>query len=291
MPFKRFLLIPVLLLLFFLAIYSLNRSSGTLDSMTSSTGLELVGVVLKSIRLIQDSVGGVWQDYVSTVENRQTNQILHRRLEEAEAQQIVMAEERAELVRLRKLLELPSPPEWQRLACRVLGFRMGPNAVLQSVLINRGFLTGARPGMTVMSVQGLVGRVYRAGLSTATVLLLTDLGSRVAVVGQESRAQGIFGGLGSEQPLELRFMSSNVAFKQGELLMTSGMDEAFPKGIALARVVYSATDKVQAELLVDSAMLEEVLLLAPQAVTAPVILSDPLLNPSASVVAEPAPTE
>ncbi|MFQ8738067.1 MAG: rod shape-determining protein MreC [Bilophila wadsworthia] len=47
-------------------------------------------------------------------------------------------------------------------------------------------MTGAIPGTPVMTPQGVAGRVLRAGPSSATVLLLVDPGSRIAVISQES---------------------------------------------------------------------------------------------------------
>lgn len=60
------------------------------------------------------------------------------------------------------------------------------------------------------------------------------------MISQESRIQGVLVGGGPDKPLEMRFVSHNDVIRAGEILVTSGLDDAFPKGIPVARVL-SAT--------------------------------------------------
>lgn len=263
---KRLLLIPAFALLLYLGMYSWNQRTHTLDEAVANTGLEATGIVLKSVSLVRDLFLDAWNRYTELVAVREENDRLKKQLTEAKISLILAAEERAELIRLRRLLTFSPPEGWQLLGARVLAGRMGSNAALSSVIIGRGYLTGATPGTPAMTPAGVVGRVLRAGPSTATVLLLMDPGSRIAVISQENRVQGILVGSGPFKPLEVRFVSHNTAVAPGELLVTSGLDEAYPKGLPVARVV-SATPSdlspfqaVQAAPLTDLFHLEELLL-------------------------------
>lgn len=100
------------------------------------------------------------------------------------------------------------------------------------------------------------------------MLLLIDPGSRIAVISQESRIQGVLVGGGPDKPLEMRFVSHNDVIRAGEILVTSGLDDAFPKGIPVARVL-SATpsdlspfQSIQAAPLATLSDLEELLLIS-----------------------------
>lgn len=265
---KRILFLPAVALLLYLAIYSWNQRTEILDGTTLSTGLEAAGAVLKSIRFAQDSVTDAWRRYLDLVNVREENVRLKTRLSQIETRLILAAEEKAELERLRQLLQIQAPDGWQGLGSRVLAGRMGSNAALITVTIDRGYLTGATPGTPAMTNDGVTGHVLRAGPSTATLLLLTDPGSRIAVVSQQSRVQGILAGTGDSRPLELRFVSHNSVINPGELLVTSGMDGAFPKGLPVARVVtagpsdISPFQAVQASPLANLNELEEIFLLA-----------------------------
>ncbi len=237
---KHILLIPALALLMYLGMYSWNQRTHVLDGFAANTGLEASGAVLKSVHLVQDTVMGAWNRYMNLVNVREENDVLKKEVEQLRHKLLMASEERAELVRLRRLLTLAPPPGWQTLGARVLAGRMGANSALASVLIGRGYMTGALPGTPVMTPEGAAGRVLRAGPTTATVLLLFDPGSRIAVISQESRVQGVLVGGGADKPLEMRFVSHNDVIRPGEMLVTSGIDDAFPKGIPVARVL-SAT--------------------------------------------------
>lgn len=266
---RRLLLLPAIALLFFLGMYSWNQHTHMLDTFAVNTGLETSGFVLKSVRFVEDSFMGAWNRYMDLVDVRKENDELKRELELTRHKLLMAAEERAELLRLRRLLTLEAPQGWQLLGARVLAGRMGANSALASVFIGRGYLTGALPGMPVMTPEGIAGRVLRASPSSATVLLLVDPGSRIAVISQESRVQGVLVGAGQNKPLELRFISHNDAVRPGEMLVTSGMDEAFPKGIPVARILsampsdLSPFQAVQAVPLATLTDMEELLLVSP----------------------------
>ena len=117
--------------------------------------------------------------------------------------------------------------------------------------------------------------MLRASAHTATALLLTDPGSRIAVFSQNSRALGILAGQGTGRRLEVNFVQRDANVKQGEVLITSGLDGKYPKGIPVARVLsvapsdYTQFMAIYAEPLVDLQHLEEVLLLEPTGIAQP----------------------
>ena len=58
---KHILLVPALALLMYLGMYSWNQRTHILDNFAANTGLEASGVVLKSVRMVQDTVMGAWR--------------------------------------------------------------------------------------------------------------------------------------------------------------------------------------------------------------------------------------
>lgn len=264
---RRFVLIPVLLLFLYLGMYTWNQRTGFLDNISTQLGLEFVGIVLKPVSLLHSMAEDFWEKYFDLVAVREENERLKADIIAIHAQTIQAGEDRAEAVRLRKLLSMPPNEQWRTVGARVLAGRMGPNSVLETVTINRGYLAGGLPGTPLATQMGLVGRVLRASATTATALLLTDPGSRIAVLSQNTRAPGVLTGRGARHPLEMRFVARNSEVTEDELLVTSGLDGVYPKGIPVARVVsvapsdYSQFMSVLAVPLVDVERLEEVLLL------------------------------
>lgn len=267
MTMRRILVAAGILLILFLAIYSWNRRQGVLDDLASHVGLELTGIILSPIRALQEKLGGFWTRYCDLVDVREENIRLKARLDQLEARLLSTGEDLAELKRLRELVQFPVDLRWHPLAARVLAGRMGPGGVLDSITISRGYVTGARPGTPLVTHKGLVGRVLRSSPHASTALLITDPGSRVAVFGQESRASGILTGRGLGSNLEVDFVQRNASMKEGEILVTSGLDNKFPKGLPVAQVNgvapsdYTQFMAVTAVPLVDLQHLEEVLLL------------------------------
>lgn len=275
MSLRRILIFAGVLLILFLGMYSWNQRTRTLDDFAANIGLELSGAVLKPMRYIQDVGTGFWERYFDLVGVREANERLQARVADLESRLLANGEDLAELKRLRALVQLPVDASWRPLGARVLAGRMGPNAVLDSITISRGYTTGGRPGTPLVTHLGLVGRVLRASAHTATALLLTDPGSRIAVFSQNSRALGILAGQGTGRRLEVNFVQRDANVKQGEVLITSGLDGKYPKGIPVARVLsvapsdYTQFMAIYAEPLVDLQHLEEVLLLEPTGIAQP----------------------
>lgn len=276
MLMRRSFIIAGVALILFLAVYSWNRRTSALDEIAAYVGLEISGTVLEPLRAIESAVGGIWERYFDLVDVREENIRLQATVQKLETQLASQAEDLAELKRLRALVQFPADARWRPLAARVLAGKLGPNAVLESILISRGYGNGARPGVPLATHKGLVGRVLRSSAHASTALLITDPGSHVAVFGQESRASGILKGKGMGAELELDFVPRDATLKAGEVLITSGLDDKYPKGLPVAVVNsvapsdYTQFMAVTATPLVDLQHLEEVLLLEETDVDSPV---------------------
>ena len=103
---RRILVLAVVALLAFLGLYTWNQRTGQWDALGANTGLEFSGAVLRVFQSVSDSVTGVWDRYLALVDVRAQNDELERRIHELEADRARAAEDRAELLRLRKLLHL-----------------------------------------------------------------------------------------------------------------------------------------------------------------------------------------
>lgn len=280
MTLRRLLIAAGILLIFFLAMYSWNRRTGFMDDLSTNVGLEISAAILTPLRAVQDFIGGFWDRYFNLVNVRDENIALKKRVEILEAQLIAHGEDLAELRRLRALVQFPIDVRWRPIAAKVLAGRLGPNSVVDSIIISRGYANGARPGTPLVTNLGLVGRVLRSSAHASTALLISNPGSRISVFGQESRAPGILKGHGFSEDLEVDFVQRDVSLKEGEVLVTSGLDNKYPRGLPVARVNtvapsdYTQFMAVSARPLVDLQHLEEVLLLEKSGVELPPEIPD-----------------
>lgn len=269
MSAKRILALFGLVLALFLGLYAWDSRTGKLSSLTSMSGLELVRQVLYPGVWLKDRAGDFVNSYVALTDVAEENARLTEELGRAEDALRRAREEHAELARLRELLDMPPVLPWEKTGARVIAGRFGPQAVLNSVMLNKGFTGGGTPGSPVVTPQGLVGRVYYASPHSSTVLLITDPSFRVAVIGQQSRVRGILSGAGANKPLQVQYVAPNTNMLPGELLVCSGIDAIMPKGLPAARVEAVVYDKdelfprISAQPLSSLSSLEDVMLLIP----------------------------
>lgn len=107
----------------------------------------------------------------------------------------------------------------------------------QSVVINRGKKDGVVKGLAVVADNGiLVGKIFAVEDNYAKVLLLTDNKSKVAATVQNltqtvGLVEGQFG-LG----LEMTNIPQDQEVKEGDLIVTSGLEGQIPKNLLIAKV-------------------------------------------------------
>ncbi|WP_433463150.1 rod shape-determining protein MreC [Spirillospora sp. CA-128828] len=98
-----------------------------------------------------------------------------------------------------------------------------------TVTIDVGSRSGIKPDMTVMSADGLVGRITRVGPATSTVLLATDQTSSIGSRLEDSKEIGITQGRGrrglgggGETPLRFQLLDAAAPIHVGQRIVTLG---------------------------------------------------------------------
>jgi len=90
----------------------------------------------------------------------------------------------------------------------------------------------------VITADGVVGRVTTTTLLSSEVQLLNDANAAAAVTLEDSRLQGITQGTGGSLLL-LNFIPNTEVVPEGELLVTSGGDRIYPRGLPVGTVLSS----------------------------------------------------
>jgi rod shape-determining protein MreC len=254
-------------LFLYLGLFTWNIRTGYVDTLASHTGLEFARWVLAPGKWVHEQSSAFLHRYLYFVGIRQENDQLHRELDSAREELATLRENATEVERLRRLLAMSPPREWTRQGARIISQRLGPNAALETLLIDKGSASGVSLNTPVAVPEGIVGRVLRLSPSAATVLLITDPNSRIPVVSQKNRIQGILKGQGPNHELLMEYVPQGSALEDGEILVTSGLEEIFPKGLPVARVTRigrsgaSLFQVIDAEPLFAPRQLEEVALL------------------------------
>jgi len=260
----------LLIFVLYLSLYTWNWKTHFLDRLTAYTGLELTGWILAPGKWLHSRLTAFWEHYFYLVGVREENDALRKELDRLRLVLAFSSEKVKEADRLEKLLGFKPPPEWDRKGARIIGHKLGPGAVLETVLIDLGEHDFVQLDWPVVTPRGVVGRIVKLGLNFSSVLLVTDPNSRIPVISSDSRVPAIAIGQGPAKPLTIAYVPQNAPLKQGDVFVTSGLAGIFPKGLPVARVTsvlrsdVSLFQVVEAEPIVQAKSQEEVLLLCPR---------------------------
>lgn len=215
----------------FLAAYSgRHPEAGRFGRLVIS---EVASPILAVVEAARRSSLSVVDGYVALIGTKRDNLELEARVEQLEKELLEREEMRLENDRLRALLGLAEQEKLQGVSARVIGST--PSGWVQGIVINRGSSHGVNPGMAVVSARGIVGQVVSSAPHAAQVILLTDHSSGVDALIQDGRARGVVSGLGSKK-CALQYVRKEEQVQVGDLVVTSGMDRVYPKGIEVGRI-------------------------------------------------------
>lgn len=223
--------------------------------------------MIKPGKLAHARITDFWDTYVRLVDVHKQNIALSEELDRLRLEHMELSEKAASVNRLEALLDFSPPADWSSSGARVVAHNFGPLSAVNSLIIDRGKFQGVTANMPVISPDGVLGRTYRPGLNFSSVLLLTDLNSRIPVISSRTRVSGIISGQGYQKSLVMQYVHLNAELEEGEVLLTSGLAGIYPKGLPVAKVsniVRSAISLflvVEAETLVDFKNREEVLVM------------------------------
>ena len=136
---------------------------------------------------------------------------------------------------LRKLLGARQHATYGTLLAEVI--YSGQDPFRRRIMVNRGSLQGVVLGAAVVDDVGVVGQVTQVLPLNSEVTLLTDKDQTVPVELSRTGQRGVLFGIGNDSALELRFMPASSDIQVGDVLITSGLDGIYPRGVPVAKVV------------------------------------------------------
>lgn len=138
-----------------------------------------------------------------------------------------------------------------------------PSSWFRIVEIDKGFRSGVRMGAAVLDSFGLVGRIVEVSNNSSKILLITDENSSVSVIVKRTSEIGVLLGGGSGN-LVLKYIHSSSDIREGDLIVSSGISDFFPKGIPVGRVLsigkkdYDLFQSITVKSIVDFSRLDSV---------------------------------
>ena len=187
----------------------------------------------KALVWVQTSSSKVWHNYFYLRGVRAENRGLKAQIERMSLEQVRMSQDADQARRLQALLAFKEQFISRTMAAQVIG--SSGSELSRSVYIDKGESDGIKPDMAVIVAEGVVGKVLRVYRSTSLVLLIDDQTSGVGALLDKTRLQGILRGTPAGEVVLEKVMSDETV-PAGEMVLTSGGDGIFPKGLLVGRV-------------------------------------------------------
>jgi rod shape-determining protein MreC len=195
---------------------------------------------------------------------RAENRELKQQIEQMRIEQVRLSEDAAQARRLQSLLAFKEQTIAKTVPAQVIG--SSGSDLSQSIYIDKGSSDGIAQDMAVITVGGIVGKVLRVYPTTSLVLMINDQSSGVGALLEKSRLQGVLRGSPNGELILDRVMGDEKV-SPGDVLLSSGGDQIFPKGLPVGTVTKVSPGKelflnIKVKPAADLSRLEEVLVVA-----------------------------
>lgn len=221
--FTLFLITGFLITLNFFG--SLNPLKGFGQKLFSPFGREMQKIV--------SPVGNFFRAIGSISSLSQENKKLQSELSQALASLSSLKEAKIENESLKKQLNFNQTHSFELIPAQVIFYN--PSDFSKTITINKGTSLGLKKGNAVLKEGSLIGRITDVFSDTAMVSLVIDPSFITGcLIGDNNISALAKGQIGYN--LKLEEIPQDAVFKIGDLVVTSGLGEDFPKGLLIGRV-------------------------------------------------------
>lgn len=235
------------------ALMLVGKADTLMVERMRTTVTDAVAPILDAASRPVQTVAEILNEGKELAELRAQNAALRQENARLEHWRVVAHRLEAENAALAKLLEVAPEPETRYVTGRVVADSGG--AFVRSVLINAGVNHGVKKGQAALTGDGLAGRVAEVGRTSARVLLITDINSRIPVVVQSTRQRGILAGDNTDRP-RLLYLAEEASVEPGQRIVTSGHGGVFPPGLPIGEIVRASEKDVRIQPYADWSHME-----------------------------------
>jgi rod shape-determining protein MreC len=217
-----------------------GEGRGTLDPGDGS-GVRLMRLWANALvsppeRVIHSSsqgAGGLWQNYIDLRHVRQQNQDLQKTIDRLRLEQASLLEDARQGQRLQALLNFQEKYIYKTVAAQAIGSSGSQQS--RVFYIDKGSDDGLARDNAVITAEGIVGKVRDVFPHTAQVLAVDDQTSGAGVILETTRIRGILRG-DPNGLLEIVDILADKRIQKGEVVLTAGGDQVFPRGLPVGIV-------------------------------------------------------
>lgn len=198
-------------------------------------GIATVLYPVQRTLLVPRDVIGMGAEYLAEVGRLRAENAELRRLEAANANALLQTEQlAAENQQLRQLLAMRERTAIRSAVAEVL--YDARDAFSRKLVLDKGQQSGVIAGQPVIDASGVVGQVTRVYPLSSEVTLITDRRSTIPVEIRRTGERSVAFGGSPDGTIELRYLRTGADVREGDQLVTSGLDGLFPPGLPVGAV-------------------------------------------------------
>lgn len=175
--------------------------------------------------------------------------------------------------RLKALLDFEEQrDQYNYISTNIIGTK---GSILEGYIVDKGSEDGIKKGMIVIAAQGLVGQVASVSSNWSVVECIINENVAVSVMPESTREntgilQGYTDGKTNEKLTKISYLPMDSKIQKGDVILTSGLGQVYPKEIRVGEVISVEEDKVNVmksaivKTFVDFDSLEELVIIAPK---------------------------
>jgi rod shape-determining protein MreC len=202
-----------------------------------SLGLRLVAPVARLVAAVGGAGTGFREGFALRGSLRAENRALRREVEQLELRLMRSEDVEGELARLGAAMRYSTPPAGRIRVADVV--YLDSASWLRTLILYAGD-EPARVNQPVLAPAGLVGRVVVTAGRYAKVQLITDRAAAVGAMDLRTRRQGVVRGTAAGGPgepvLELDYVPHQADVREGDRIVSAGIDGIYPRGIPIGTV-------------------------------------------------------
>jgi rod shape-determining protein MreC len=196
-------------------------------------GAAAVTPVERAAHALGSGVRNGWSNYIDLRHVRRNNQELRQQIQAMRISEAAISEDALAGRRLEKLLAFRAQYVGSTVVAQVIG--SSGSEQTRVLTIDKGWRDGLKPDMAVVTQDGIVGKLRDVFPTTSQVLEINDPTSGAGVLLATTRSRAILRGT-TTGGLQIGNLTADSRIKPGEIILTSGGDQVYPKGLTVGTV-------------------------------------------------------
>lgn len=230
-----------------LVLIAYQVKSGQDTRLLRVWSITAVTPLARFVDAIRAGTVGFVEDYFILLKAREENRQLKGDLDKLKLENQFLKTQLGDGERAKALAVFQTRIPSKTMAARVIANATGANSKV--VYVDLGMVAGIKPGMAVITPDGIVGKVLAVYPTASQVMLITDPSFAAGVISEKGRVRGALKGQG-HGTLLVDYVPLEFKIENGERFFTSGDDRIFPKGLPVGEVKMTRPGRIYKEVFV-----------------------------------------